>query len=104
MPRIPPAKPAEGEEETQIHVGSIFGYHTRQGLVELQVGDQPRVQMEPVKARLVAQWLIEAAEAAEQEDFLVSFVMKLSGMPLEQAALILREFRQHRDREKSTSA
>jgi hypothetical protein len=55
------------DSETQTQVASQYGATTRRGLVELQVGDAPAVCMEPAKARQIAAWLMEAAEAAAMD-------------------------------------
>lgn len=90
--------------DLEIAVSGIYGAHTRDGLVELRIGELEPIVMEPIKARLVASWLIEAAESAETDHFLMDFFTKTAEIPPEQAVGLLREFRQFRDRERKSSA
>lgn len=68
------------QREKPINVRSMFGHNTQRGLVMLRLGEE-MVQMEPAKAREIAHWILEAAEAAEQDEALVLY---LKGMGLDE--------------------
>jgi hypothetical protein len=78
----------------QIGVRSMFGHNTQQPLVLLRLGDEV-VQMPPDQAREIGHWLLEAAEAAEQDGALIKFLAKMGLDPAHQAAAVqeLRESR-----------
>ena len=71
---------------------------TREGKPFLIVswGEQ-RGQVSPEEARHQAQVFLEAAEAAEQDAFLVSFMRETLGMTDIQIANLLRTFREFRE-------
>ncbi len=92
------------DTETQIAVSSQYGATTRRGLVELQLGDAPAVRMDPAKARLIAAWLMEAAEAAAMDAFLMHFLTTDADMRIEQASTVLAMFRDYRNRETITGS
>jgi len=81
-----------------ITSSSGYGYNTKQPFVNLLVGDRKPIQLSPDQARSVARQLTEAAEAAEQDAFLVSFFQKSVGMDERQVAGILMQFRAFRER------
>jgi hypothetical protein len=86
-------------EEQRIAVNSGYGANTRQPFVELYLGTR-MVQLTPLKAREIAKYLLEAAEAAEGDGFLVEYISKLGELPTEQAAGVLVEFRQFREQQR----
>jgi hypothetical protein len=101
MPRVTPASGDEGRLES-LWAGSIYGARTRQGLVELshQIESGTRtwhVLITPDEARAFAASIVEAAEAAEQDAFLVGFLTTRVGLDLDRAVLVLRDFRAERD-------
>jgi hypothetical protein len=71
----------------------------------LQISDQAmnggdvrwKMQMSPDRARSVAHTLIEAAEAAEMDEVVVTFLQQRIGLSLEQAAQVLNDFRKLRE-------
>lgn len=89
----PPA--GEAPRETPFNIGSIYGFHTRQGLVTVQLGPTQE-QILPHQARRYAVIFLEAAEAAESDDALMTWAAETAGLPLEKAAAILHHFREFR--------
>jgi hypothetical protein len=83
----------------RISVSSGYGGNTRQPYVELCLNDQS-VQITPMKAREIAGNLLEAAEAAEGDGFLVEYIEKISELPTEQAVGVLVEFREFREQQR----
>jgi hypothetical protein len=84
------------EPEVEIWVESLYGARTDAPLVKLMVGTHETL-MPPEKARQIAQWLIEAAEAAYSDAFLVRFCEQQIGASRAQAVPLIREFRTFRE-------
>lgn len=82
-------------EQIAVDVRSLYGAKTQRGIVELRIGDNT-VQISPLKAREIADTLIECAEGAETDQFIVDFLTKTIGIDLERACILLTEFRKHR--------
>ena len=85
---------SDSHDGTPVSVTSIYGAQTRQGLVELVIGDA-RTQMPPFKAREIAQALLEAAGAAEGDETLLR-VLDRAGLSQQRAAQVLVAMRQER--------
>lgn len=82
-----------------VNVASIYGAHTRQALVTIQVGDRKPLMIPPDAARELATSLIQCAEAAEQDATLMTFAQDALGLPVEEAGrmlLALRDWRESR--------
>lgn len=62
----------------QISIASSFGYATQKPYVELAMDTSP-AQFSPAKAREIAMWLLEAADAAESDAVLMAFARRRSG-------------------------
>lgn len=88
---------------TVIRTGSGYGANTKQPFVDLMIGDRKPIQLSPDEAREVAQGLIEAAESAEQDAFLIEWGAESFQGDRRAAAALLLEFRKWREarREKS---
>jgi hypothetical protein len=71
---------------------------TGEPFVQLLRDEEVIAQMSPEQARDHARAITEAAEAAEQDAFLVSFAREQIGLPLEEAGKILIAFREYRAR------
>lgn len=82
------------QREKQITVRSMFGHRTRQPLVLLRIGEE-MVQIPPDQARQIGHWLLEAAEAADQDAVLVRFLGRM-GLDAEASAAALNELRKTR--------
>ena len=76
----------------QIHVAAGYGANTRQPFVSLRVRDVA-VMMSPEEAQEIARNLMQAAEAALSDMFIVDWITEHVGGTLEQAAGLLHEFR-----------
>jgi hypothetical protein len=83
------------DAELPVYVRSMYGYHTQQPLVTLVVGER-MTQMPPAKAREIALLLLECAEAAEHDGFLVRFFRDRAGFDEAQIGQILNEYRKSR--------
>lgn len=82
------------EQDRGFEARSIYGAHTRRGLVEVTLGDE-RLLVEPSKAREMATYLLEAATAAEGDEVLMG-VLDRVGMSQQRAAQVLLAMRQAR--------
>lgn len=92
------------DREIPVRVGSIFGMQLRTPIVELFIGDRRPFQISPAEARRIATLLIEAAEAADQDAFMVTFATDQLGLDLPAAARLLGEFRAFRQAEDARNA
>lgn len=82
-----------------ILVSSGYGGNTREPFVEIKMEypkDHP-LQIHPDEARALAMNLLEAADAADTDQFLFEFVSKDLHSGDQAAAGILMEFRKFRD-------
>ena len=90
-------------EPGMLSITSGYGHNTRQPYVTIALASpvetaNPAVQLVTDQARDIAQQILEAAEAAESDGFLIEFAAARIGVPLEQAGQLLQEFRAWRDR------
>lgn len=76
-------------------VNVLFGAKSRRGFVQLHYEDWT-LQVETEAARKIAHDIVEAAEAADQDAFLVDFMMQRVGVTGSQAGQLLQEFREWR--------
>lgn len=81
-------------DEPGFGARSIYGAHTKRGLVEVSLGDV-QILVEPAKAREMAAFLLEAATAAEGDETLMS-VLDRVGMSPQRAAQVLMAMRTER--------
>jgi len=95
----PPPPPAADEDKiVNFHVTSNFGYRTQKPFVSITVQSKEfHVQMSPAAARALAMNLLQAAEAAETDAFLVGFFKSRIDMNERNIATILLDFRDWRD-------
>lgn len=76
---------------------SIFGHQTRKGLVKICRDKEVIAQMTPAEARDWAANVLQAAEAAETDEFLMEhFTNRLGSESL--GGRVLQDFREFRDR------
>ena len=85
------------DEFAVFDVKSIYGFHTRQALVVLTAPDGTETQMSPEDATALALNLLQGAEAARGDAFLINFLQQQIGLTLEQVGSMLAAFRQFRD-------
>lgn len=93
---------ADLEIPEQIHeelftAEAILGMETRRGIVRLGYGITFDLQVSPFEARKIALSILEAADAAEGDEFLVTFLQKKVGVGLDGAVAVLRDFREMRE-------
>lgn len=86
-----------GKTLGRVEITNGFGQATREPYVEINWPNGGTIQLEPEEARLIARMIAEAADAAEQDAFLVAFHMDEVGLTFEQAAQILPRYRAWRD-------
>jgi len=84
------------DEIGEIRVESLYGARTDKPLVKLIVGSR-EVIIPPEKARQLAQWLIECAEASYSDAFVLRFLGKLGERDPRDLVPLLREFRTFRE-------
>lgn len=84
---------------TRVTVSSMVASRTGEPAVMLQVGDRKPLQMGPDEARSIAAQLLECAEAAEQDAFLVAMATRELGGPQAAAALLAQWRRWRGERE-----
>lgn len=84
---------------TTINITSGFGHNTQRPFVQMLI---PRAdwmtQMSPAEARDLALNLLQAADGAESDGFLVTFLRETVGVDdMRAAATLLVEFREYRE-------
>ncbi len=82
--------------EQRIDITSGVSYQTGEGFVELQWGDK-KGQLTPTEARLHALLILEAADAAESDAFMVGWMREQIHAPEGAIARLLIDFRHYRD-------
>lgn len=88
--------------ETEVSVGNGYGLVTKQPFVVLGMANpaetaNPTIQIGTTQARALAFQILEAADAAESDGFLVEFLQHAAQLGPEQLGALLSEFRQWRD-------
>lgn len=89
--------------EKMILVSSGFGANTNEPFVQVQAEelDHP-IQMSPNEARALAVNLLEAADAAETDGYLVGFFRDELKQDRQGIAVILNDFRKYRKKRAKT--
>lgn len=83
--------------EGTITVNSMVSSRTQEPFVTVYMAVTDAAQLTPEQARRVASHLIEAAEAAEQDAFIIAFGRVKLNLDLPKAALLLQEYRAWRE-------
>src|SRR5262245_22513396 len=78
-------------------VTSLVSHRTGHGMLDVVWRGQ-LVQIETVKAREIGWMLLEGAAVAETESSLVRFLKDKVGLSAEKAAMMLHDFRAHREK------
>jgi len=87
------------QKQVVFSVSTGFGHRTQQPYVQVLIEAADfMTQMAPADARALAINLLQAAEAAEGDAFLISFLRRKVGANDEAVAGILQEFRNWRER------
>jgi hypothetical protein len=87
-------------EPRGIEVRSIVGLMTKEPLVEIRIGKES-VHLSPDEARDVALNLFECSQSAICDLFLCEFAMEQVGMEMQEAAMMLKAFREWRQARES---
>jgi hypothetical protein len=93
-------------EPGMLSISSGWGHNTQQPYVTIALANpqetaNPAVQIASSQARQIAFQILEAAEAAEQDGFIVNFAMQHIGVPIEHAGGLLNEYRAWRERRRN---
>jgi hypothetical protein len=88
--------------ESHISVGSGFGHATREPFVTIGIANptesaNPIVQVSTYDARIQAHYILEAADAAESDAFLVGWLGDQQGLTENQIGALLADFRAYRE-------
>ncbi len=86
------------EREERVNVSSGYGANTKRPFVAVQIGDRKPYQWSPDEARRIAALLLECADAAEGDAFVVEWFTTKAGLELRQVAALLNDFRLSRER------
>lgn len=81
--------------EIPIHIASGYGGNTKRPFVELTFGPV-KTTMSTAKAREIALLLLESADAAESDGFLVEFMQTVMDGDARAATAVLMRFRAYR--------
>lgn len=88
---------AAEETASRIEIESMVGRSAREPYVILTWGEE-RGRLTPTEARHHARRILEAAEAADQDAFMVHFLVDKVGLEFGGALTTLYEFRQWRSK------
>lgn len=90
-------------DEIVFWVSSGFGHNTQRPFVQVVIEAlDASTQMSPAEARSLALNLLDAADAAESDGFLVTFLRDKIGAEDCAIASILTDFRQWRESQRNT--
>ena len=79
---------------------SMYGHKNKKGMVEIRLEDK-RIQTSVQEAKDFAHSILEAAEAAETDDFLMTYLLEKVGITEEEnRAKVLMDFRMFRDKKR----
>ena len=84
--------------DPQIHIESLVSAQTGKPVVHIHWGPMDG-KLTPAEARVHAQTIMEMAFAAELDAFVVSFFHEKMNLPMEQAVMVLRDFREWREKQ-----
>lgn len=84
---------------SKVWVSSIYGYKTKQPLVEIHYQDT-MLQISPTEARSLAASLLLCSEATEQDAFLIEWLQQSMSVEISEAAVVLHEYRDWRKKRK----
>lgn len=88
-------------EEGMLTVTSGYGYHTKEPFVTLGMANpqetaNPSIQMRSDQARVIAFQILEAADSADSDGFIVEWLASVIELEERHAGQLLMEFRQWR--------
>jgi hypothetical protein len=93
-------------EEGQISIDSGYGHRTKQPFVIFTLANpsesaNPTIQMTSAQARTQAHYILEAADAAESDGFIVEWLRDKADLTEPQLGAMLAEFRAFREQHRS---
>lgn len=93
-------------QEGQISVDSGYGHHTKQPFVLFSLANptesaNPTIQMTSEQARVQAHYILEAADAAESDGFIVEWLRGTADLSDQQIGGLLANFRAFRAQHRS---
>lgn len=88
--------------DPQIHIESLVSAETGKPLVHIHWGPMDG-KLTPAEARKHAEAILEVVLAAELDAFIVAFFREKMDLPMEQAVMVLRDFREWRERQIRTA-
>lgn len=100
-PRLKPRIQPDAKGQVNFYVTSGYGSNTHEPFVEVDVNGHI-TQMSPAQARAIGLNLMEAAEAAESDEFIVTFAKEI-GMDERGGAKLLNAFRHLRNKRRGES-
>jgi len=94
-------------EEGQIGIDSGYGHNTKTPFVTFSLANpsesaNPTIQMTSAQARQQAHYILEAADAAESDGFLVEWLRDKADLNDGQLGAMLAEFRLFREQHRGT--
>jgi len=92
-------------EEGNISIHSGYGHTTRTPFVTFALANpsesaNPQIQMSSHEARRQAHYILEAADAAESDGFIVEWLGQAMGIDLDTIGKVLAEFRAFREQQR----
>jgi len=84
--------------DPMIHIESLVSAQTGKPVVSVRWGPMDG-KLTPAEARAHAQTIMEVAFAAELDAFIVAFFHEKMDLPLERAVMVLRDFREWREKQ-----
>jgi hypothetical protein len=87
---------AEAKEKT-LWVTSMYGFKTKEPLVVITMPGGEMLQMRTAEARSHALQVLECADAAESDAFVIEYLQAKVNLTEEAAAVVLGDFRKWRE-------
>ncbi len=93
-------------EEAHLSITSGYGHATKEPFVTFSMANpsesaNPTIQMTSAEARVQAQYILEAADAAESDGFIVEWLRGNGDLSESQIGALLADFRAFRERQRS---
>lgn len=89
----------QNEQKFHVNITSNFGFHTRKPFVGLAItGADVLINLSPEEARGIAMNLLECAESAETDAFMIQYLERLGMREEEKRVTVLIDFRKFREK------
>jgi hypothetical protein len=92
----------KGDRRGEFSVSSIYGCATQKPYVNIEVSTSP-MQCSPAKAREMALFLLECADASESDAVLIGYAKDVLDLDERGAAQLLQQFRQYREKQRGSA-